>query len=89
MPKPPLSPEPPRPNRSAPSAGSANAGTWIALFGLLLAAGALVGLMALVMPQFLGLVAVVGALFVVPIALHYVVWGWRISRWKENHTEDE
>lgn len=87
MAEPPLPPEPVRPNRSEPAA--ANAGTWIALFGLLVVAGALIGLMALVMPQFLGLVAVVGVLFVAPIALHYFVWGWRIARWKEERADND
>lgn len=80
---------PPRPQRTAPSSDQSNAGTWIALFGLILIGGALLGLTVLVMPQFIGLVAVVGGLFVVPIAFHYLVWGWWMSQMKDDDPDDE
>lgn len=79
-------PVPPRPNR--PNSNPSNAGTWIALFGLLLIAGALLGLAALVMPHLLGLIAVVGG-FVFLTAFHYLVWGWWMSQMKDRTPEDD
>jgi hypothetical protein len=52
-----------------------NAPTILALLGLLAAAGGLLGLTALVIPQALGLIAVVVGLFAY-IAIHYLLWGW-------------
>ena len=49
--------------------------TWLALFGLFLLAVAFVILAALVMPQILGIVFVVGGFFVFCL-MHYLVWGW-------------
>lgn len=82
-------PAPLRPQRPTQNSAQSNAATWIALFGLLLVGGALLGLTALVMPQFLGLIAVVGGLFVVPIAFHYLVWGWWMSQMKDDTPDDE
>lgn len=83
-------PSPPsRPERTRPAAAQSNAATWIALFGLLLMGGALLGLTALVLPQFMGLVAVVGVLFVLPITFHYLVWGWWMSQWKDADPHDD
>jgi len=61
-----------------------NAGTMIALFGMLIIGGGLLGLMALVLPQFLGVIAVIGAFFIVPAVFHYLVWGWWMSQIKED-----
>ncbi|MGQ0636557.1 MAG: hypothetical protein ACT4QC_18235 [Planctomycetaceae bacterium] len=67
------------PERDPSAVMRANVATMIALFGLLLVGGALLGLMALVLPQFLGILLVVGIVFVGPIAFHYLVWGWWLS----------
>jgi hypothetical protein len=85
----PIPPAPPRPRRTAPSEAESNAATWIALFGLLLIGGALLGLTVLVLPQFLGVIAVAGGLFAVPIAFHYLVWGWWMSQMKDEYPEDD
>lgn len=53
--------------------------TWTALLGLLVISGGLIFLAALVVPQVLGIVLVVlgfGGMFV----LHYLTWGWWLSR---------
>ena len=57
-----------------------NAGTAIALFGLLLISGAILGLMSLVLPQVAGVLLVVLLVFVMPIMFHYLVWGRWLSR---------
>jgi membrane protein YdbS with pleckstrin-like domain len=80
---------PPRPRRTSPDSAQSNAATAIALFGLLLVGGALLGLTVLVLPQIVGLVAVVGGLFVIPIAFHYLVWGWWMSQMKDDDPDDE
>jgi hypothetical protein len=61
---------------------SPNTGTMIALFGLLLIAGGLLALMALVLPQVAGVVLVILIVFVLPISFHYVVWGRWLSKMK-------
>lgn len=66
-----------------------NAGTAIALFGLLLASGAILGLMSLVLPQVAGVLLVVLLIFVVPMALHYLVWGWWLSQMKDEEDEEK
>src|SRR5262245_61309209 len=68
--------------------GESNAATAIALVGLILAGAALLGLMALVLPELLGIVVVV-LIFAVPAAFHYVVWGWWLSRMKDEEAESE
>lgn len=65
--------------------GQSNAATAIALFGLVLTGAALLGLMALVLPQLLGIVVVV-LIFAVPAAFHYLAWGWWLSQMR---VEDE
>jgi hypothetical protein len=52
-----------------------NAPTILALLGLLAMAGALLGLVALVLPQIFGLLAVVLGFFAFG-AIHYLLWGW-------------
>ena len=58
-----------------PSTVKKDLATLIALGGLVLAALALLALMFLVSPIFLGIVAVVAG-FVLIGVFHYVVWGW-------------
>jgi hypothetical protein len=67
----------------------ANVATLIALFGLVIIGGALLGLMALVLPQFLGILLVLGVVFVGPIAFHYLVWGWWLSQFNGEKTGDD
>jgi hypothetical protein len=66
-----------------------NAGTAIALFGLLLISGAILGLMSLVLPQVAGVLLVILLVFVVPMALHYLVWGWWLSQLKDEGDEED
>lgn len=73
-------------NRTSPSTSQANAATAIALLGLVLIAGALLGLMAMVLPQLLGIILVV-LIFAVPAALHYLVWGWWMSQMRDEEIE--
>jgi hypothetical protein len=56
-----------------------NAATAIALFGLILMSAALLGLMALVLPELLGVLLVI-LIFAVPAFFHYLIWGWWLSR---------
>ena len=70
---------------------SRDAATAIALLGLVVLGAALLGLMALVLPQLLGIVIVV-LIFAVPAAFHYVVWGWWLSQMRDEelrHEDDE
>jgi hypothetical protein len=55
--------------------GQSNAPTVLALLGLLALAGGLLGLIALVLPQVFGLLAVVLGFFAFG-AIHYLLWGW-------------
>lgn len=77
---------PPRPSSSRPQS---NAGTAIALFGLLLVSGAILGLMSLVLPQVAGVLLVILLIFVFPMILHYLVWGWWLSQMKEDPEDKE
>jgi hypothetical protein len=52
-----------------------NAPTILALLGLLAVAAGLLGLIALVLPQVFGFVAVVLGFFAFG-AIHYLLWGW-------------
>lgn len=52
-----------------------DAATFTVLIGLLVLAGGLLGLMAMVAPHVLGVVLIVGG-FVGFGAVHYLVWGW-------------
>jgi hypothetical protein len=58
-------------NGRAPS----NVPTILALLGLLAVGGGLLGLSALVLPQVLGLLAVIFGFFAFG-AIHYLLWGW-------------
>ena len=54
--------------------------TLLALMLIVMSALALLALMALVMPQFLGLIVVVGGMILFGTA-HYVTWGWWLPRY--------
>ncbi|MBS0266488.1 MAG: hypothetical protein JSS02_31440 [Planctomycetes bacterium] len=68
---------------------SANSGTMIALFGVLLISGSLLGLMSLVLPQVAGVIIVVLVIFVLPISFHYFVWGRWLSRMKRPDDDND
>jgi hypothetical protein len=59
--------------------GGRNAGTFGALLGLVALAWLLLGLVAMVLPQILGLVVVLGG-FLGIVSLHYLLWGCWLSR---------
>ena len=65
-----------------------NFGTLLALMGLVLCAVCLILLVAIVMPQAAGFLAVVFgmALF---IAIHYITWGWWMLRMRPGDSEDD
>lgn len=67
----------PPPGRAA----ARNMVTLLALGFLLLCSMGLLALVALVMPQALGLVLVGGGFFVL-CCMHYLVWGWWLSSLK-------
>ena len=56
-----------------------NSGTFLALAALMLVGGGLLMLVAIVLPQALGLVVVVFGFGLMGL-LHYVTWGWWLSR---------
>jgi hypothetical protein len=56
-----------------------DAATCLALVGMLFVASGLLALVALVLPQVRALILVAGGL-VLFVALHYVTWGWWLSR---------
>lgn len=58
-----------------PPSDARDAATWGVLFGLLVLAGGLLGLMAMVAPHVFGIVLVVVG-FLGFGALHYLIWGW-------------
>jgi uncharacterized membrane protein YqjE len=65
-----------------------NFGTLLALMGLVLCGVCLILLVAIIMPQAAGLLAVVFgmALF---IAIHYITWGWWMLRMRPGDLEDD
>lgn len=76
-----------RPKSRNSPAGN-NAATFLALGGLVVVGLGLLGLVSLVLPQFLGILLVV-ALFIVPVAFHYLVWGWWLSQVRERELAEE
>jgi len=58
---------------------SRNVGTFAALAGLVVVSLFFIGLTALVIPEILGIVLVVGVFFGA-VALHYLAWGWWLPR---------
>jgi len=75
------------PPRSPISRNQSNAGTAIALAGMVLISAAMLGLMALVLPQLLGVLVVI-LIFAVPAAFHYVIWGWWLSQARSVESEE-
>ena len=76
-------------DRNSPTTrNQSNAGTAIALGGLFLMSAAMLGLMALVLPQLLGVVLVI-LIFAVPAAFHYLIWGWWLSQSRQAESEDQ
>lgn len=65
-----------RPTRSG---SEHNAATFLALLGLLVIAGGLLVLAAMVTPSVLGILVVVGGFFLFG-AFHYLVWGHWLSK---------
>jgi len=65
----------PKKPRPRPEKQASGAGTAIALLGLLIATGLLIGLGTMVMPQVFGLIGVVFG-FICFGCLHYLLWGW-------------
>lgn len=70
-----------------PSSDNRDAATWGVLFGLLVLAVSLLGLMALVAPQVFGVVLVIAG-FVSFGALHYLVWGWWLRPKLSEHDDE-
>ncbi|GIX03863.1 MAG: hypothetical protein KatS3mg113_0869 [Planctomycetaceae bacterium] len=61
---------------------------WFGLFTLSFGSAFLIGLCAMVLPQVLGIVLVVG-IFSGGLAFHYLVWGWWIDRClRSSHPQD-
>lgn len=77
----------PRPRRPRSSPES-NLGTVLALSGLVFCGCGLLGLIVLVMPAAIGLVLIVVG-FTIPIALQYLIWGWWLSRIRDEEQECE
>jgi hypothetical protein len=73
--------------RNPSSESGRNAGTFLALIGLMAVAGALLALIAMVLPQVLGLFSVLFG-FAIFAALQYVVWGYWLSRSMHPPAED-
>lgn len=65
-----------------------NSATFLALFGLLAMAAALLVLVAMVMPAALGIVGVLFAIVFVG-AFHYLAWGWWLSKLRPPADDDE
>lgn len=63
-----------------PSRNDADIRTLIALLVLLAIAGLLLFLVAIVLPQVLGIVIVIGGMGMFGAA-HYLVWGWWLPRY--------
>ena len=64
-----------------------NSGTFLALAALMLVVGGLLMLVAIVLPQVLGLVVVVFGFFLMGL-LHYVTWGRWLSRMPVEEDEE-
>jgi hypothetical protein len=74
--------------RNSPSTSQSNVATALALFGLMLISAALLGLMAMVLPELLGILIVI-LIFAVPAAFHYLIWGWWLSQLRDEELEAE
>lgn len=77
-----LTPEPVRESQirmpGKQSDSERNAGTFLALFGLVIIACSLLALIIMVLPQAIGVVLVVGG-FIIMAALQYMIWGYWLS----------
>lgn len=72
---------------AVPSRGARrDSATCLALVGVLLVAGGLLALAAMVLPQIRGVIFV-GAGVLLFIGLHYITWGWWLSR--APHPDDD
>ena len=58
------------------------------MVGLILMSLAMLGLMALVLPQLLGVLVVI-LIFAVPAVFHYLIWGWWLSQARNSETTEE
>ena len=58
-----------------------NMATAVAMAGLLLGVFALLGLMTLVIPDIIWVVAVFAGMLVIS-GIQYVLWGWRLDRYR-------
>jgi hypothetical protein len=75
-----MTPRLPRPSSgSRHPIRSRNEGTWLALVMVLGIAGGLIGLVAVILPDIIGLV-VVAQMFCAMIVLHYFTWGRWLTR---------
>ena len=64
----------------------ADARTFAALVMMIVVAHSLLGVMALVLPQLLGVVLIVAG-FVWFAVMHYVLWGWWLSGYLQRQAE--
>lgn len=76
-PRPPRKPDPSRRKRRQPA--SSDSGTVVALVGVILIGGALMGIGAMVMPNLFALPAI-GFAFAALIGLQYLIWGYWFDR---------
>jgi hypothetical protein len=74
-------PPPPRPPTS-------NAGTYLALIGIVFVAGALLALTAMVNVAFFGILVVVFGFGLLGV-FHYLVWGWWLAQSITPDEEDD
>ena len=76
-------------DRNSPTTrNQSNAGTAIALVGIVLLSAAMLGLISLVLPMLLGVLVVI-LIFAVPAAFHYLIWGWWLSQTREVQSDGE
>jgi Flp pilus assembly protein TadB len=64
-----------------------NAGTFVALFGLLLAAAGLFLVIVMVLPQMAGILVVVMG-FVLLVGTNYAIWGWWYTELAQDEDEE-
>ncbi len=74
-------------NASRSTNGQPNAGTLLALVGLMLVAGGLLALMAMVMPGLFGILLVIWAFLFFGL-FHYFVWGWWMTARRDDGDDE-
>ena len=74
--------------KSPVTRNESNAGTAIAMVAMVFVSAAMLGLMALVLPQLLGVLLVI-LIFAVPAVFHYLIWGWWLSQARPTDAEDD